>query len=298
VGLTLLILSIRGQVLGGALSRNIDAYFKNESSTRRTLREVAGGRTESSVPGDLQWSSDISYDWKTTGSERDITVLQGSSNRPVEGTSVKVYSWYVERPKNIKDRDDELIASWKAVWRAYGYDPHVLGLEDAQSNPNFLDFDQSLDVVLDLKYPRDAARRPCYLRYLAMAMQAGGGMMVDLDTTPANIAATLQKNSPEKFTLYCQVDSPPEVGTQDWLRKMEYQSGLPCAAVGTAAEWMRVGKLALWTMQYTITFRGASWTDMHSLGRLSAWNELDLVQEQLVRSAKPKSWDTCMFRTV
>jgi hypothetical protein len=131
-----------------------------------------------------------------------------------------------------------------------------------------------------------------------MAMQ-DGGMMVDLDTAPANIAAMIQeKNSPEKFTLYCQVDSPPEVGSQDWPRQLGRQSGLPCAAAGTAAEWMRAAKLAVWTMQYTITFGGTSWTDMHSLGRLSTWNEIDLVQEQRVRSAKPKSWDTCMFRTV
>jgi hypothetical protein len=277
-------------------ARNIGSYFQ-QKLIRRTLREIAGGRrTESSVPVNLQWSSDISYDWKTAGSDRDITVLQGSFNRPVEGTSVKVYTWYVERPKNIKERDEELIASWKAVWRAYGFDPYVLGLEDAQSNPDFLDFNQSLDAVLNPEYSRDAARRPCFLRYLAMAMQARGGMMVDLDTTPANIAATQQMDSNTKFTLFCQVDSPPPLGTQDWVRGMEQQSGLPCAAVGTAAEWMRAGKLAVWTMQYTTAFGGHSWTDMQSLGRLSTWNEIDLVKEQRVRSPKPLSWDTCNFR--
>lgn len=304
VGAGLLLIGLltgRETTRGASIPRNLSTHFGQES-TRQTLRETTGSSTErhleNSVPAELHWSSDTSYDWKPTGIDRDITVAQASPDRPVEGSNMKVYTWYVERPKNIKDRDDELIASWKSLWRAYGYDPYVLGLEDAQSNPDFLDFDQSLDAVLNPQYPRDAARRPCYLRYLAMAMQ-DGGMMVDLDTAPANIAAMIQeKNSPEKFTLYCQVDSPPEVGSQDWPRQLGRQSGLPCAAAGTAAEWMRAAKLAVWTMQYTITFGGTSWTDMHSLGRLSTWNEIDLVQEQRVRSAKPKSWDTCMFRTV
>ena len=83
--------------------------------------------------------------------EPGVVVLQGTSTRPVEGihdNGPPVYAWYIERPKNIKSKDDELIKTWKAVWRSYGYEPFVLGLDDARSNPEFVAFQQSLQEIL------------------------------------------------------------------------------------------------------------------------------------------------------
>jgi hypothetical protein len=178
--------------------------------------------------------------------ESGVVVLQGTANRPVEGINDKgppVYAWYLERPENIKSKDDELINTWKSVWRSYGYEPYVLGLDDARANTEFVKFQQSLEKIFPVDNPRQALKQRCYYRYLAMAAQTGGGMMVDLDTTPTDLA--IREQLPDKFSRYCQADVPP-VSLNEWQLRLERQYGTPCAAVGSAAEWMRIAKLSVW----------------------------------------------------
>ena len=141
--------------------------------------------------------------------------------------------------------------------------------------------------------PRQAAKQPCYLRYLAMASQQGGGMMVDLDTTPTDMA--LREALPDKFSLYCQVDIPP-VSNHEWQQQLERQYGTPCAAVASAAEWMRIAKLSVWT---TKKFGSQDdWTDLHSIEWLASSNEVNLVKRRILKSQQNRGWDTCMFRYV
>lgn len=252
------------------------------------------------IPRDLKYSisSEKQIQEKSIANttEPGVVVLQGTATRPVEGIDDKgppVYAWYLERPKNIKSKDDELINTWKAVWRSYGYEPYVLGLDDARSNTEFVAFQQSLQKIFHGNEPRRAVKQPCYLRYLAMAAQKGGGMMVDLDTTPTDLAT--REELPDKFSLYCQVDVPP-ISSHEWQRQLERQYGTPCAGVGSATEWMRIAKLSVWT---TINFGSTDdWTDFHSIEWLTSSNEVNLVKRQILKSTHTRGWDTCMFRYV
>lgn len=229
--------------------------------------------------------------------ERATEIVSGSSNRPVEGAGVPpVYAWYVQRPKNLLDKDNTTMQQWKETWSNSGYDPYILGVEDAMNSPGYASFNAALDTILDSNIPRQAEMRTCYLRYLAMA-SVGGGLMVDLDTTPSTLGSAVPQ--PNNFTLYCQTDtisatnSPTSV---DRLLQLERQYGVPCLASGSAKEWLRVGNLTVWVTQQQS--RTKDWTDMHSLLRMESLGEAQLVKTQLARSSNRRGWDACMLRYV
>jgi hypothetical protein len=228
---------------------------------------------------------------------KSVVILEGTSNRPVEGLTVKdpeVFTWYVERARNVKEKDNVMIENWKNSWRSYGYDPKVLNIEDAIKHPEFQTFNQSLTETLNLSIPQQRRSWTCYLRYLAMASQNNGGMMVDLDTTPTQVST--REDLPEKFTLFCDVEAMSEPRSENWLLELERQYGVPCAVVGTSAEWSRVAKLLLWT---TKTFRSSSlWTDMHSLQQLHTLDEVLIEKRRLVTSKRRLGWDVCKFRYI
>lgn len=314
---------------------------KTTASTAKSLevRSIQTTELQKSLPFHLKFSPSTKDDQSTSttttsrrtqeqedknlvilvgsSTDQNLVDLKGSTSRPLEGmednngqATQLVYAWYVQRPKNSPQKDAALIATWKAAWRSYGYDPYVLGFNNAKTSPEvFHNYALSLQDIFNPEYPRhEAAVKPCYHRYLAMAAQ-GGGMMVDLDTTPTDIASRGVGVLPEKFSLYCQVENPPPDDadgsksssiTKDWPRQLERQYGTPCAAVGSAAEWLRMANLAVWvTKDYLVEahrHHDADWTDMHALLRLTGLGEVDLVKRRLLKSDKSRGWDTCMFR--
>lgn len=231
------------------------------------------------------------------GKGRAIELLLGSSNRPVEGAGVPpVYAWYVKRPKHLLDKDNTTMKQWTETWSNSGYDPYILGVEHAMNSPGYASFNAALDTILDSNIPRQAEMRTCYMRYLAMA-SVGGGLMVDLDTTPTTLGSVVPQ--PNNFTLYCQTDTISATNSTtsvDRLLQLERQYGVPCLASGSAQEWLRVGNLTVWATQQQSNKK--DWTDMHSLLRMTSLGEAQLVKTQLVRSSKRRGWDACMLRYV
>jgi len=219
--------------------------------------------------------------------EISITSDQMDSRKPV-------YAWYVKRPNNIIELEEELIERWKENWSQYGYNPQVLGVEDAKKLPEYEDFKDKIDHLFSTdsaKGKRNFKLKDCYYRYLAMAAK-GGGMMVDLDTTPVSMAQN--EEAPEQFTLYCQVNSP-STDQSHLLQDLERQSGIPCAVSGKAEEWLRIAKLAIWVTKH-VERDDIWWTDMHSILLLRSIDELTLLHTQVAQSSEVRGWDSCAFR--
>jgi hypothetical protein len=76
-------------------------------------------------------------------------------------------------------RPDELLQLWELSWRRRGWEPRILGLEDAKRHPRFNEFNDRITT-----YPTANNRTyedACYHRWLALH-GAGGGWLCDTDT--------------------------------------------------------------------------------------------------------------------
>jgi len=223
----------------------------------------------------------------------DSSIEIGKSSDQMDSKQ-PVYAWYVKRANNIIELEEELIRKWKENWSNYGYDPQVLGIEDARKLPEYEYFEEKIEDLFSTesaKGKRNFKLKECYYRYLAMAA-TGGGMMVDLDTTPVSMVQS--KEPPEQFTLYCQVNSPSNAQNH-LLQDLERQSGTPCAASGIADEWLRIAKLAIWVTD-NVKRDDIWWTDMHSVLLLRSVDEIALLQSQVADSPEVRGWDSCAFR--
>lgn len=193
-----------------------------------------------------------------------------------------------------------MMEAWKLAWSTAGYDPRILTVEVAAQHAEYAQFRGATAAALvDSKTRKPVELIPCYLRYLAMTV-VGGGMMVDLDMTPKSLASEmnveLENNNPpnNKFTVHCNIVTPdPKV---DWVQQVETQNGLPCAAVASASEWYRIGKLAGWVASQR-QFEPV-WTDAHSLQFLTATGEVNMVKGEVAQSWRTRGWDRCHFRYV
>lgn len=212
------------------------------------------------------------------------------------GTRPNVYSFYTQRESNLPELDDALIEKWKSAWERAGYNPKVLDTETAAQHPEYRQYKSAIDSVLatsSVSKPKDLV--PCYLRYLAMTV-VGGGMMVDLDMTPKSVASESNaiQDIPDKFTLYCNFDTADPKA--DWVKQVETQSGLPCAAMAGADEWYRIGKLMGWVAQ--TNFDQSVWTDAHALQFMKATGDVKMQKKEVAQSWRTSGWDRCHFRYV
>jgi len=210
------------------------------------------------------------------------------------------------------------IHQWREAWERHGYDPVVLTLEDAVSHPDFAGTEERVRRLAQDRHNRDSM--DCYFRYLAVSAR-GGGILVDLDTVPKNMAREEDRKAPDSLTLYCNSNvgssSPVEITTEDnngnnnnnnnnnnennkksgdWLHGVESQACLPCIASGTADEWRRVLGRVLDVSQEFQETRG--WTDRHSLHHLPSMPDTNVkfVKEERALSWRTRSWDVCSLR--
>lgn len=92
---------------------------------------------------------------------------------------MKVYT-YFEQIDELKagTKPKELVEYWVSHWKAKGWEPVVLTIEDAKKHPYFPEFFQAIKKVKTTNpFEYEAA---CFLRHLAMSV-VGGGLMTDTD---------------------------------------------------------------------------------------------------------------------
>jgi hypothetical protein len=182
--------------------------------------------------------------------------LAGGEVRPPMYTfySPLVRASNTAREQKTRKADQELLDAWKAAWYDAGWEPKIIGLEEAKRNPKYPAF---LDGFRKIKLYGNGGRNQeyneyCFLRFLAMA-SVGGGTMADIDMFPLGRSTeTLQNTSPDRFTVY-----------QETLNKA---GPVPSLCSGTGDEWDRIGQSILDIAMSQPTEDG--WSDMMALMRL------------------------------
>lgn len=217
--------------------------------------------------------------------------------QPIPVTTLpNVFSFYANRQDNLPELDDAMMKKWKGAWENAGYNARVLTVDDAAQHPEYGQYRDAINAVLatsNVWKPQELV--PCYLRYLAMAV-VGGGMMVDLDMTPKTIASesNVVQSDADRFTVHCNFDTPdPKL---DWVKQVETQNGLPCAAMASADEWYRIGKLMGWVASENLA--ETVWTDAHALQFMTATGDVKMVKDEVAQSWRTSGWDRCHFRQV
>merc|ERR1712157_37359 len=89
---------------------------------------------------------------------------------------------FFEAAYNQVDRLLLELDEWKKAWFNAGWEPVILGLDDAKNHPYFKKFEKAFD---NAQYPIPMYDRMCFYRWLAMS-ENGGGWMSDYDTMPLN----------------------------------------------------------------------------------------------------------------
>jgi hypothetical protein len=82
----------------------------------------------------------------------------------------KVYAYY----ENINfKQQDELVELWKKSWESNGFEPIVLGLDDAKKSSFYVEFIEKINpLVLEISgKPLSSYGLSCYLRWLAYSTQ-------------------------------------------------------------------------------------------------------------------------------
>jgi len=74
------------------------------------------------------------------------------------------------------------LEDWMAAWSEAGWQPIVLGLEDAKRHKDYQKWTDAFDKA---EYKVDTYQRMCFYRWLAM-VEVGGGWMADIDALPLN----------------------------------------------------------------------------------------------------------------
>lgn len=174
------------------------------------------------------------------------------------------------REQKTRKADQELLDVWKTAWYAAGWEPKVIGLEEAKRNPKYPAF---VDRLRKVKLYGNGGRNQeyneyCFLRFLAMAA-VGGGTMADIDMFPLGKSTeALQNSSPDRFTVY-----------QETLNKA---GPVPSLCSGTGDEWNRIGESILDIAMWQPT-EGGGWSDMMALMRLykSQPNSMTLLDRVL-----------------
>lgn len=137
----------------------------------------------------------------------------------------RVIYTFLESKPDTNDRIDSELLQWQMAWKAAGWDPRILTLEDALKHTDFSMFEKALSSIMPFGY-RD--EKMDYYRWLAMAVD-GGGWFADLNVFPLWPLNDLHQAFPivmdeEKFTVHCGSNQNPT----------------PCLMNGSAEEWNRM----------------------------------------------------------
>lgn len=120
----------------------------------------------------------------------------------------------------------ELIELWRESWSRNGWNPVVLGLNDAQKHPLYADYVEGIKSKAKSINPGDYDLM-CWVRWLALDVM-GGGLMTDYDVINRN----LKQNDlePAPVIVYAGVENKPE--QFNGLRVYEI-SKVPCCVSAT-----------------------------------------------------------------
>lgn len=183
---------------------------------------------------------DVEVDKRVMSIIKSTLGVRSRSPRPIMHTFFHPVPNEISGTQMSDKANDDLIAAWKEAWRNAGYDPVVLGLDDAKRHPLYDSYVQKLQTVpmmgkggkgLNILY-----NQLCFLRWLAMAA-AGGGFMCDYDVFP------LEPHQPQDEVRqgYGDPTSLLPYGGQF----TGYESGIPSYMSGTADEWTRMAGTVL-----------------------------------------------------
>ena len=163
--------------------------------------------------------------------QTDNSITPGS--RPIMYT---FFEWIPPRSRgtSMSDvADKTLISEWKAAWKAAGWHPIVLTLDDVKKHEKYADYAPKLSKIpmmgVDGLGGTVIYNQLCFLRWLAVAA-VGGGFMADYDVFPiSNAPPANQLEAPYdgNFTVYSRI-------------KHSKRAGIPCLMSGRADEWTRM----------------------------------------------------------
>jgi len=113
---------------------------------------------------------------------------------------------------------EAILKMWCDNWKQAGFDPVVIGQQQAEAHPGFSNFQEYVTAMPAMNYHTPDYEHACFYRWMAMA-QIGGGLMADYDCFNAGF-------EPEDvvfkdMTIY----EPPHV---------------PCLVSGSSLEYERV----------------------------------------------------------
>jgi len=151
----------------------------------------------------------------------EVTLSETIKEVPETIASNTVYTFYDPLPEL---QDEKLMRMWQQNWRAYGWEPVVLTLKDAQSwDGNRFEKYKSSQNLYEGKCKRDYVFR-CYTRWIPLAYT--GGVMVDFDVfnygfTP-KMYEDLRNNLPSDRIVHLSGDATP------------------CATFGTSSAYMKL----------------------------------------------------------
>lgn len=90
---------------------------------------------------------------------------------------MNIYTFYEPINALKHHENDKIIEIWKKSWRYYGWNPVVLGLNDAKQHPFYEEYKNKCESFPTLNYPYYELL--CFLRWLAVANL--GGWHCDFD---------------------------------------------------------------------------------------------------------------------
>jgi hypothetical protein len=149
---------------------------------------------------------------------------------------MKIYTYHEYVPEI--PHGDGLLDLWKSSWEKAGWEPVVLGREDAEKHPNYEEY---LKCYRALPSVNPAGYElACYLRWLAVAA-VGGGWMSDADVIPYVFKPI---DPPEMLTIWshgghicpCLVSGSSKHYTYtakifaEWRGPTNYENGKPHAS--------------------------------------------------------------------
>ena len=164
---------------------------------------------------------------------------------------MKVYTYYKDVPSLNKNGQIKLLECWSNNWADKGFDPVVMGENDAKLHPNFHAFTDRMGSFPMMNHNNPGYDMACFHRFMAMT-QLGGGLMSDYDCLnnhfkPCDIVVG-------EMTVYC----PPHV---------------PCLVSGSALEYERIIDLF---MQFDPSMY-KEWLHEHSNGGTAVMDMLILA---------------------
>lgn len=154
-----------------------------------------------------------------------------------------------QRFTSMTDEDDEaLLDFWKQAWKAAGWEPRVLTLQDAKKHPLYHEFQNELDNLCI-----DEFGRLSLLRWIALAA-AGGGWMADYDAFPLRDFSNDVLDNNGEVTIYEAVAPVVVSGSVNALTVMAKYLLQHATSHGRASQ----NRLSFWT---------------DTLGLLTAWRD-------------------------